>query len=59
MYSLILGFDAFDPRFFESQLERGRLPNLARYVERQGYSRFKVSNPPQSEVSTGFKPNPP
>jgi predicted AlkP superfamily phosphohydrolase/phosphomutase len=61
MYTLILGFDAFDPRFFEGLLERGLLPNLARYTERDGYARFSVSNPPQSEVSwtsiaTGLNP---
>jgi len=61
MQTIILGFDAFDPQFFENMIDRGMLPNLARYVDRQGYSRFEVASPPQSEVSwtsiaTGLDP---
>jgi predicted AlkP superfamily phosphohydrolase/phosphomutase len=53
--------DAFDPVIFERLHDQGRLPNLSRYVDIGGYSRFEVSNPPQSEVSwtsiaTGLNP---
>jgi predicted AlkP superfamily phosphohydrolase/phosphomutase len=59
--TLILGFDAFDPKMFEDLHERGLMPNLARLVAMGGYSRFQVANPPQSEVSwtsiaTGLNP---
>lgn len=61
MQTLILGLDAFDPNVFERLSEQGRLPNLTRYVETGGYSRFEVANPPQTEVSwtsiaTGLNP---
>ena len=61
MYTVILGFDAFDPQIFERVSESGLLPNLTRYVEHAGYSRLTVANPPQSEVSwtsiaTGLDP---
>ena len=61
IHTLILGFDAFDPRVFERLHEQGRMPNLGRFVDRRGYSRFEVANPPQSEVSwtsiaTGLNP---
>jgi predicted AlkP superfamily phosphohydrolase/phosphomutase len=61
LHTLLLGFDAFDPKFFERLVDQGRLPNLARYVDRGGYARFGVANPPQSEVSwtsiaTGLDP---
>lgn len=61
MHSLIVGLDAFDPLVFERLYEQGRLPNLGKYVQEKGYSRFAVSNPPQSEVSwtsiaTGLNP---
>jgi predicted AlkP superfamily phosphohydrolase/phosphomutase len=51
MRTLIIGLDAFDPGVFERLSSQGRMPNLERYVEVGGYSRFKVPNPPQSEVS--------
>jgi predicted AlkP superfamily phosphohydrolase/phosphomutase len=51
MKTILLGFDAFDPRFFESLYERGLLPNLGKYVSKKGYAHFTVANPPQSEVS--------
>ena len=51
MKTLLIGLDAFDPAFFESLHARNRLPHLAKYVASGGYSRFGVSNPPQSEVS--------
>lgn len=59
--TLLLGLDAFDPTRFEQLTEQGKLPNLARYVEGQGYAQFTVANPPQSEVSwtsiaTGLNP---
>jgi predicted AlkP superfamily phosphohydrolase/phosphomutase len=61
MRTIILGFDAFDPVFFEGLLTKGQLPNLARYVASDGYRHFEVANPPQSEVSwtsiaTGLNP---
>ncbi|MBE9474305.1 MAG: alkaline phosphatase family protein [Chloroflexi bacterium] len=61
MRTIILGFDAFDPAFCEVLLQKGRLPNLARYLAIDGYRRFEVTNPPQSEVSwtsiaTGLNP---
>jgi len=61
MYTLIVGLDAFDPNFFEQLVERGLVPNLARYVDGGKYARFAVTNPPQSEVSwtsiaTGLDP---
>jgi predicted AlkP superfamily phosphohydrolase/phosphomutase len=61
MQTLILGFDAFDPKRFERLSEQGRLPHLTRYAENGGYSRFQVSNPAQTEVSwtsmaTGLNP---
>ncbi len=61
MRVLIIGLDAFEPRTFERLHENGRLPHLSRYVAKGGYSRFAVSNPPQSEVSwtsiaTGLNP---
>ncbi|MEN8173363.1 MAG: alkaline phosphatase family protein [Chloroflexota bacterium] len=51
MKTILLGLDAFDPQVFERLLERGQMPNLARYVDKSGYARFEVTNPPQSEVS--------
>jgi len=61
LHTLILGFDAFDPKMFEDLHERGLMPNLAKLVAMGGYSRFQVTNPPQSEVSwtsiaTGLNP---
>jgi predicted AlkP superfamily phosphohydrolase/phosphomutase len=61
MKTILLGLDAFDPTLFENLHERGRLPNLSKYVEAGRYSPFEVSNPPQSEVSwtsiaTGLNP---
>jgi predicted AlkP superfamily phosphohydrolase/phosphomutase len=61
MQTLILGFDAFDPILFERLSAEGKLPNLTRHAKAGGYSRFAVSNPPQSEVSwtsiaTGLNP---
>lgn len=61
MRVLIIGLDAFDPATFERLNEAGRLPYLSRYVAKKSYSRFTVSNPPQSEVSwtsiaTGLNP---
>jgi predicted AlkP superfamily phosphohydrolase/phosphomutase len=51
MYTLLIGLDAFDPVVFERLHEQGRMPNLGKFLEGKGYSRFSVSNPPQSEVS--------
>jgi len=49
--TLLLGLDAFDPDRFEQLYNQGQVPNLGRYLEAKGYSRFSVANPPQSEVS--------
>lgn len=51
MRTVILGLDAFDPGLFEKLIEQDRLPNLGKFAARGDYSRFIVSNPPQSEVS--------
>lgn len=51
MYTLIIGFDAFDPTIFEKLMEQGRLPNLEKLAAAGGYSPFAVANPAQSEVS--------
>lgn len=51
MRALILGFDSFDPGLFASFSGQGRMPNLSRLAEAGGYSPFKVSAPPQTEVS--------
>ncbi len=61
MKTLLLGFDAFDPGVAERLMAQGRLPNLAKYLREDGYARFAVANPPQSEVSwtsiaTGLNP---
>ncbi len=61
MRTLILGFDTFDPYIFERLAGQGLMPNLTRYADKGGFSRFAVSNPPQSEVSwtsiaTGVNP---
>lgn len=61
MRTLILGLDAFDPDVFERLHEQGKLSNLADFVKAKRYNRFRVSNPPQSEVSwtsiaTGLNP---
>jgi predicted AlkP superfamily phosphohydrolase/phosphomutase len=61
MKTLILGLDAFDAVTFEHLSAKGKLPNLTQYVEANGYARFTVTNPPQSEVSwtsiaTGLNP---
>jgi predicted AlkP superfamily phosphohydrolase/phosphomutase len=61
MKTILVGFDAFDPVFFERLHNQGKTPNLSNYLERSGYSPFQVSNPPQSEVSwtsiaTGLNP---
>ncbi len=51
IYSLLLGFDAFDPRTFERLREAGKMQNLARLAEKGSYAHFGVSTPPQTEVS--------
>jgi predicted AlkP superfamily phosphohydrolase/phosphomutase len=51
MRALLLGFDSFDPVLFETFASQGLLPNLNRLAEIGGYSPFKVSSPPQTEVS--------
>lgn len=61
MRTIILGFDAFDPEFFEKLLGEGKMPHISNLIAGGGYSRFRVTNPPQSEVSwtsiaTGLNP---
>ncbi|GMV34027.1 MAG: hypothetical protein DYG85_15710 [Chloroflexi bacterium CFX1] len=61
MRTLIIGLDAFDPTFFEKLHSQGKTPNLGKLLEAGGYSRLRVSDPPQSEVSwtsiaTGMNP---
>jgi len=61
MRVLMIGLDAFDPATFERLNAAGRLPFLSRYVAKNSYTRFTVTNPPQSEVSwtsiaTGLNP---
>ncbi len=61
MRILIIGLDAFDPTFFEKLHSQGKTPNLGKLLEAGGYSRLRVSDPPQSEVSwtsiaTGMNP---
>jgi predicted AlkP superfamily phosphohydrolase/phosphomutase len=61
MRTLIIGLDAFDPAIFEHLLSEGKMPHLSKFVEADGYSRFSVVSPPQSEVSwssiaTGLNP---
>lgn len=51
MKTILIGLDAFDPKLFEKLHDQGKLPNLGKYVELGGYSRFNISNPAQSEVS--------
>jgi predicted AlkP superfamily phosphohydrolase/phosphomutase len=61
MHTLIIGLDAFDPGIFERLSESGMLPHLGKFMHADGYSRFTVVNPPQSEISwtsiaTGLNP---
>jgi len=61
MKTILIGFDAFDPGVFEKLHSEGKTPNLSKYVNNNGYKRFSVTNPPQSEVSwtsiaTGLNP---
>jgi predicted AlkP superfamily phosphohydrolase/phosphomutase len=61
MHTLILGFDSFDPEIFERLASQGKLPNLTKYSDMGKYSKFEVSDPPQTEVSwtsiaTGLNP---
>ena len=61
MHTLILGFDSFDPNTFEGLASQGKMPNLSKYLQAGQYSRFKISDPPQTEVSwtsiaTGLDP---
>ena len=61
MHTLIIGLDAFDPGIVERMFAAGKLPHLSKFVSQDGYSRFAVANPPQSEISwtsiaTGLNP---
>lgn len=51
MKTVLLGLDAFSPDIFETLYEQNRLPHLGAMVQRGGYARLEVANPPQSEVS--------
>jgi predicted AlkP superfamily phosphohydrolase/phosphomutase len=61
MHTLIIGLDAFDPDIVERMLEAGKFPHLSNFLHKDGYARFAVTNPPQSEISwtsiaTGLNP---
>ena len=61
MKTILVGFDAFDPNFFENLHNAGKTPHLSKYLASGSYSPFQVTNPPQSEVSwtsiaTGLNP---
>jgi predicted AlkP superfamily phosphohydrolase/phosphomutase len=61
IHTLIIGLDAVDPGIVERMSEAGKLPNLGEFIRKDGYSRFAVVNPPQSEISwtsiaTGLNP---
>ena len=61
MRSILIGFDAFDPNFIERLHTENKTPNLSKFIKANGYSRFRVADPPQSEVSwtsiaTGLNP---
>jgi len=61
MKTIFVGLDAYDPVIFEKLHSEGKTPHLSPLVDSGGYARFKVSNPPQSEVSwtstaTGMNP---
>jgi predicted AlkP superfamily phosphohydrolase/phosphomutase len=51
MKTILVGLDAFDPKIFEALHDQGKMPNLGKFVDKKGYSRFTISNPAQSEVS--------
>ncbi len=51
MRTLIVGFDSFDPKLFESFAAQDKLPNLRRLADSGDYSPFRVCSPPQTEVS--------
>lgn len=49
---IILGVDGMDPRLLEKYVSEGKMPNLARLVEKQDHYRvLGTSNPPQSPVA--------
>jgi predicted AlkP superfamily phosphohydrolase/phosphomutase len=61
MHTLIIGLDAYDPGMVEQMFEAGSLPHLSKFLRKDGYARFTVTNPPQSEISwtsiaTGLNP---
>lgn len=51
MKTILIGFDAFDPEFFERLEAQGKVPNLGKLASQGGYARFSIANPAQSEVS--------
>lgn len=51
MRSLLVGFDSFDPKIYEDLSSKNQMPNLTSLAGKSGYSRLKVSAPPQTEVS--------
>jgi predicted AlkP superfamily phosphohydrolase/phosphomutase len=61
MHTLLIGLDALDPNIIERMYESGKLQHLSKYIHNNGYARFTVANPPQSEISwtsiaTGLNP---
>lgn len=51
MKTILLGFDSFDPSVFENMAGQNQLPNLSKFADAKGYSRFEICSPPQTEVS--------
>lgn len=48
---IVLGIDGMDPQLTRRLLARGELPNLAKLIERGGFSEMQTTNPAQSPVA--------
>ena len=48
---IVIGFDGMDPRLCEKLMSQGKLPNLDRLRQQNGYRVLETSNPPQSPVA--------
>jgi predicted AlkP superfamily phosphohydrolase/phosphomutase len=58
---IIVGFDGLDPEILDRMLAAGKMPNMARLIERGSYRRMRSTCPPISPVawssfSTGVNP---
>jgi len=58
---IIVGFDGLDPEILDGMLAAGKMPNMARLIERGSYRRMRSTCPPISPVawssfSTGVNP---